>query len=147
MPMRRSGKRLLPVRRWNRKRHVTIAAARGMAIGSTYVARKNIRKHTSRHPRGDACSQINHVLIDGRHLSDLMDVRTYSYSDHYLEFGRGYLLRFIIQRLLTGGVVAQYCQQLDEHLGRISFCFWRCQQPVGPYPQSCENNGTRSDWY
>lgn len=121
----------------NGLRLVTFAAARGMAISSTYFARKNIRKHTWRHPSGDACSQIDHVLVDGRHFSDVIDVRTFRGpnidSDHYLVVAKirarlssvtssttNRTLRFNIQRLSTDGVAAQYRQQLDEKLGRVN---------------------------
>ena len=67
---------------------INFAATRDMAISSTYFARKNIRKHTWRHPNGETCSQIDHVLVDGRHFSDVLDVRTFRGpnidSDHYL---------------------------------------------------------------
>ncbi|XP_038116919.1 craniofacial development protein 2-like [Culex quinquefasciatus] len=72
----------------NGLRLVNFAAARGMAICSTFFARMNIRKHTWRHPNGESCTQIDHVLVDGRHFSDVMDVQSYRGpnidSDHFL---------------------------------------------------------------
>ncbi|XP_058816180.1 uncharacterized protein LOC131679467 [Topomyia yanbarensis] len=62
--------------------------ARGMAISSTYFARNDIHKHTWMHPNGETCNQTDHFLVDGRHFSDVIDVRTCRGpnidSDHYL---------------------------------------------------------------
>ncbi|EDS36823.1 conserved hypothetical protein [Culex quinquefasciatus] len=59
-----------------------------MAICSTFFARMNIRKQTWRHPSGESCTRIDHVFMDGRHFSDVMDVRSYRGpnidSDHFL---------------------------------------------------------------
>jgi sorting nexin-29 len=121
----------------NGLRLVTFAAARGMAISSTYFARKNIRKHTWQHPSGDTCSQIDHVLVDGRHFSDVIDVRSFRGpnidSDHYLVVAKirarlssvtnsriNRTMRFNIQRLSAEGVAAEYCQKLDERIGETN---------------------------
>ena len=61
----------------NGLRLINFTAARGMAICSTYFARRNIRKHTWRHPNGETCSQIDHVLVDGQHFFDVIGVRTF----------------------------------------------------------------------
>ena len=54
----------------NGLRLINFAAARGMAICSSYFPRLNTQKHTWRHLNGEACSQIDQVLIDGRQFSD-----------------------------------------------------------------------------
>lgn len=108
-----------------------------MAISSTHFARKDIRKHTWRHPNGETCSQIDHVLVDGRHFSDVVDVRTFRGpnidSDHYLVVAkiRARLstvtssrnrrsMRFNIQRLTVDGVAAEYHQKLNERIAEIN---------------------------
>ena len=59
-----------------------------MTISSTYFPRKNIYKATWKSPDGTTCNQIDHVLIDKRHGSDIFNVRTCRGadidSDHYL---------------------------------------------------------------
>lgn len=117
----------------NGLRLVNFAAARGMAICSTFFARKRIRKHTWRHPSGESVSQIDHVLVDGRHFSDVMDVRSYRGpnidSDHYLVVSRirarlstvltprtARTARLNIQRLSSNDVAVEYTRKLDERI-------------------------------
>ncbi|XP_058817611.1 craniofacial development protein 2-like [Topomyia yanbarensis] len=80
----------------NGLRLVTFAAARGMAISSTYFARKDIREHTWMHPNGETCNQIDHVLVDSRHFSDVID------------------------RFSAEGVTDEYRQKLDERIRGIN---------------------------
>ncbi|XP_058064632.1 uncharacterized protein LOC131214270, partial [Anopheles bellator] len=124
---------LHPTTNDNGLRLVNFAAARGMAICSTYFARRNIRKHTWMHPSGAACSQIDHVLIDGRHFSDVTDVRSFRGpnvdSDHYLVVTkiRARLsnifksrttrrMQVNTQRLASGEVAAEYLRKVDERI-------------------------------
>ena len=117
----------------NGLRLINFAAARGMAICSSYFPRLNIRKHTWRHPNGEACSQIDHVLIDGRHFSDVIDVRSFRGpnidSDHYLVVCKirarlsnvlksrtEKTMRFNIQRLKADGVAEEYARELDQRI-------------------------------
>ncbi|XP_039284281.1 uncharacterized protein LOC120351364 [Nilaparvata lugens] len=59
-----------------------------MTIASTCFPHKNIHKATWKSPDGHTQNQIDHVLIDRRHASDIMDVRAFRGadvdSDHYL---------------------------------------------------------------
>ncbi|XP_038118601.1 craniofacial development protein 2-like [Culex quinquefasciatus] len=117
----------------NGLRLVNFAAARGMAICSTFFARMNIRKHTWRHPNGESCTQIDHVLVDGRHFSDVMDVRSYRGpnidSDHFLVACKirarlsnvltprtARVARLNVQRLASSDVAAEYSRKLDERI-------------------------------
>ncbi|XP_058839573.1 craniofacial development protein 2-like [Topomyia yanbarensis] len=108
----------------NGLRLVTFAAARGMAISSTYCARKDIRKHTWMHPNGETCNQIDHVLVDGRHFSDVIDVRTFRGpnidSDHYLVVSK-IRARLSTQELKNSATVAfQYPALLSRRCdGRV----------------------------
>ncbi|XP_058456336.1 uncharacterized protein LOC131433761 [Malaya genurostris] len=58
-----------------------------MAIKSTFFQHRLLHRYTWRSPMQTE-TQIDHVLIDGRHFSDIIDVRTYRGanidSDHYL---------------------------------------------------------------
>ena len=71
----------------NGLRLIDFAASKNMAIRSTYFQHSLPYRYTWRSPLQTE-SQIDHVLIDGRHFSDIIDVRTYRGanidSDHYL---------------------------------------------------------------
>ena len=58
-----------------------------MVTGSTFQ-HKNVHKPTWTAPDRSFESQIDHMVIDARHMSDLMDVRSYRGgnvdSDHHL---------------------------------------------------------------
>ncbi|XP_072375939.1 uncharacterized protein, partial [Diabrotica undecimpunctata] len=72
----------------NDSRLIEFAAGYNIIIKSTQFARKNIYKVTWRSNDGRTRNQIDHVLIDGRHSSSIIDVRTRrgpdSDIDHFL---------------------------------------------------------------
>lgn len=59
-----------------------------MIVKSTWLQRKNIKKVTWSSPDGITCNQIDHVLIERRHASDILDVHSCRGadwdSDHFL---------------------------------------------------------------
>jgi len=59
-----------------------------MRISSTSFPHKDIQKQTWKSPEGSTNNQIDHVMIDKRGASNIMDARNYrgakSDSDHYL---------------------------------------------------------------
>ena len=59
-----------------------------MVVASTLFNHKDIHKMTWRSPDGQTYNQIDHLLIDARHVSNVMDIRTFREanidSDHYL---------------------------------------------------------------
>jgi hypothetical protein len=59
-----------------------------MVLGSTRLKRKNIYKYTWQSPDGETRNQIDHTLLDARHINNLLDIRIYrganTDSDHYL---------------------------------------------------------------
>ncbi|XP_039282916.1 uncharacterized protein LOC120351043 [Nilaparvata lugens] len=69
-------------------RLINFAASKGMVISSTSFPRKNIHEETWVSPDMATYNQIDYVMIDGRHRSNVMDVRTFRGanidSDHYL---------------------------------------------------------------
>jgi hypothetical protein len=61
----------------NGSRLIQFAVSHNMSIGSTMFPHKTIHKPTWRSPDFSVENQIDHILIDTRHRSDLMDVRTF----------------------------------------------------------------------
>jgi len=72
----------------NGTRVIDFAASRNIVVSSTYFEHKNIHKATWESPDGRTKNQIDHVLIDGRHCSNVLDVRSCRGpnidSDHHL---------------------------------------------------------------
>jgi hypothetical protein len=74
--------------RENGSRLVNFAVYKNMSIGSSKFNHKIIQKTTWKSPDGKTENKIDHLLIHKRHLSNVMDVRSYRVanieSDHYL---------------------------------------------------------------
>ncbi|GFV12409.1 craniofacial development protein 2 [Trichonephila clavipes] len=72
----------------NGKRLIYFAAYHNTVLTSTMFQHKNIHKITQRSSDGSTCNQIDHLLVDSRHKSHILDVRTYHGanldSDHFL---------------------------------------------------------------
>jgi hypothetical protein len=67
---------------------IDFAMARGMAVSSTLFQYKSIHLQTQRSPDGLSANQINHVMTDSRHATDIMEVRSCRGADcdskHYM---------------------------------------------------------------
>ena len=61
----------------NGLRLISFATATNMRVGSSFFMHKNIHKVTWMPPNGGRGTQIDHLLIDARHFSDVLDVRAY----------------------------------------------------------------------
>jgi hypothetical protein len=61
----------------NGLRLIGLAAALNMVIGSTTFPHKNVHLATWRIPDGKTENQIDHILIEARHKTNMMDVRSY----------------------------------------------------------------------
>lgn len=76
----------------NGSRLINLASSLNLAVKSTWFPRKDIHKQTWISPDGTTRNQIDHMLIEGRHFSSILDVRTYRGadcdSDHMLVVGR-----------------------------------------------------------
>jgi len=104
-----------------------------MVVASTLYNHKDIHKMAWRSPDGQTYNQIDHLLIDARHVSNVMDVRTFRGanidSDHYLLISKirsqisnarktyGTCARkFNIEKLKTPEISSVYKKQLNEYL-------------------------------
>ena len=72
----------------NGVRIVSIATSKNLVVKSTMFPHRNIHKYTWTSPDGKTHNQIDHVLIDRRWQSSVMDVRSFRGAecdtDHYL---------------------------------------------------------------
>jgi hypothetical protein len=72
----------------NGNRLINFACSKNVAVASTLFNHKDIHKMTWRSHDGQTFNQIDHLFIDARHLSNVMDVTTFrgtnTDSDHYL---------------------------------------------------------------
>lgn len=72
----------------NGRRAIEFATMKNMVVSSTRFPRRDIHKRTWTSPNGDTHNQIDHIMIDRRNASSVMNVRTYRGancdSDHYL---------------------------------------------------------------
>jgi exonuclease III len=60
----------------NGQRLIDFAISRNMVVKSMWNQRKDIHKMTWRSPDGSTCNEIDHVIIEARHVSDIMEVKT-----------------------------------------------------------------------
>jgi len=117
---------------------IQFAVSRSMTIRSIFHPYIDIRESTWRSPDSVTFSQIDHLLIDRRHKSNLMDVRSYRGStidsDHYLviaclrpQISNVKQVTGIrtsknhVSKLTSNEVVEQYRQQIEEKLNHITF--------------------------
>jgi len=67
---------------------VTFATPKNLVVKSTMFPRRNIHKYTWTSPDGKTHNQIDHILIDRRRHSSILDVRSFGGTDcdtdHYL---------------------------------------------------------------
>jgi hypothetical protein len=90
---------------------------------------------TWRSPNGQTFNQIDHLLIDARHVSNVMDVRTFRganiHSDHYLLISKirrrisnarktygSYARKFNSEKLKNPETSSTYREKLNEYLAR-----------------------------
>ena len=116
-------------------RLIYFACSKNMVVASTLYNHKDIHKTTWRSPDGQTHNQTDHLLIDARHVSNVMDVRTFRGanidSDHYLLISKirsrisnarktcgSCARKFNIEKLKTPETSSAYKKQLNEHLAK-----------------------------
>jgi hypothetical protein len=65
----------------NRVRAVNFSASKNLIVKSTSLPHCNIHKHTWTSPDGVTHNQIDHVLIDKRQLSNILNVQSFRGAD------------------------------------------------------------------
>lgn len=116
----------------NGTRVIDFAVSRNMVVSSTYFEHKNIHKATWVSPDGRTKNQIDHVLIDGRHCSNVLDVKSCRGpnvdSDHYLvkvvvrakvsiQHNRQPALeKWDVEKLQNEDIKQQYVAKLEEKI-------------------------------
>jgi endonuclease/exonuclease/phosphatase family metal-dependent hydrolase len=72
----------------NGVRLVNFATSKNLGVKSTMFPHRNIHKYTRTSPDGKTHNQIDHILIERRRHSNVLDVRSFRAadcdSDHYL---------------------------------------------------------------
>ena len=119
----------------NRIRLINVACSENMVVVSTLFNHKDICKLTWRAPDGQTFNQVDHLLIDVRHVSNVMDVRAFRGanidSDHYLLISKIrsrisnarkmyglYARKFDSEKLKSPETSSAYREKLNEHLTR-----------------------------
>jgi hypothetical protein len=86
----------------NGVRVVSIATSKNFTLKSTMFSHRNIHKVTWKSPDGRKHNQIDHILIDRRHHSSILDVRLFRAADcdteHYLVVAK-VMERFNLKKL------------------------------------------------
>jgi len=89
----------------NEVRLVNFTTSKNLVVKSTMFSHRNIHKHTWTSPDGKTHNQIDHILIDSRWHSSVLDVRSFSGADcdtdHYLVIAK------VRERLAVGKQAAQ----------------------------------------
>ena len=102
---------------------------------------RNIHKPTWTAPHRSFENQIDHMVIDARHMSDLLDVRSYRGgnvdSDHYLLIARmrarisnvkkirgERISKFCVSKLQDESMANMYAKRLGGAVETISLYWW-----------------------
>jgi len=116
-------------------RLINFACSKNMVLASTLFTHKDIHKMTWRYRDGQTFNQIDHLLIDARHVSNVMDVRTFREatidSDNYLLKSKirsrisnarktygSYARKFDSEKLKSSETSSAYREKLNEYLAR-----------------------------
>jgi len=106
----------------NGVRIVNFATSKNLVAKSTMPTQRNIHKYTWTSPDGKTHNQIDHILIDSRWHSSVMDLRSFRradcYTDHYLVIAK-------VRESLTVG------KQAAQRFDRQRFNLRNLNKPCG----------------
>jgi endonuclease/exonuclease/phosphatase family metal-dependent hydrolase len=78
----------------NGVRVVNFATSKNLGLKSTMFPHRNIHKYTQMSPDGKTKNQIDHILVDRRRHSNVLDIRSYRAADcdtdHYQVVAKSY---------------------------------------------------------
>ena len=102
----------------NGVRLVNFATSKNLVVKSTMFPHRNIHKHTWTSPDGKTHNHIDHILIDRRWQSSVLDVRSFREADcdtdHYLVFAK------VRERLAVGKQSAQSFDRQRFNLRKLN---------------------------
>ena len=102
----------------NGVRLVNFATLKNLVVMSTMFPHRNIHKYTWTSPDGKTHNQIDHVLIDRRWHSSVLDVRSFRGAvcdtDHYLVIAK------VRERLTVGKQAAQRLDRQRFNLSKLN---------------------------
>jgi endonuclease/exonuclease/phosphatase family metal-dependent hydrolase len=109
----------------NGKKIADFALGRDLAVTGTWFQHKDIHKVTWRSPDNQTCNQVEHILVDRRHCTNVFDVRSLRgadiESDHYLicaklkiKIKRSEISKWNTNKLMDEGVKEEYIKELDS---------------------------------
>ena len=97
---------------------VNFVTSKNLVVKSTMFPHRNIQKYTWTSPDGKTHNQIDHVLIDRRWHSSVLDVRNFRGADcdtdHYLVIGK------VRERLAVGKQTAQRFDRQRFNLRKLN---------------------------
>jgi len=115
---------------------VDFAATKNMVVSSICFPHKEIHKQTWRSPDGKTNNEIDHILLDKRNASSMLDVKSCrgasSDYDHYLVRGKyrckityykyepnRTTRRFHIDALREANTIRRFQQQMEEEFRKL----------------------------
>ena len=141
-------------------RFITFAASKNMVISSTFFRRKEIHKATWVYTDGVTMRQIDHIAIDKRHVSIILDVRTMRGaevgSDHFLVRAKfrpkishrslrtpNTSKRHHIEALKQPEMASQYQQKVEEALLQIDTTSISAEEHWNQVSEAINNTATQ----
>lgn len=123
-----------------------LAENNALKIVSTAFQHKNIHKGTWKAPGGEVTNQIDHVLINRRRRSNILDVRIYrganGDSDHYL-------VRVKIRRKISSSVIIREVKRDKwnaEELGKREVIEEYQEEIRTQLMRTCNNESVEEEW-
>jgi hypothetical protein len=85
---------------------VNFATPKNHRVKSTMYPHRSIHKYTWTSPDGKSHNQIDHILVDKRRLSNVLDVRSYRAAD--CDTGHYFVVAKVRERLAENKRISHY---------------------------------------